>query len=115
MTNELSELDKALLAAANWNKAGHVFALLALGADIMAVDENGNTAANLLAMYNNGDAVVRLAEINPAVLMMWGDLTPAHWLAVYNNGDAVVRLAAINPEALLLKTPEGFTAGMILA
>lgn len=117
MGTKLSQLDRELLNAARKDNTARVFDLLNMGANILAVEKSGNTTATWLAFGNNGNAVIRLAKIDPAVLDQAdkNGLTATHWLATHKDGKTIINLSQMRPSVLEYADLSGFTATLYLA
>ena len=117
-SNEPNETNKQLLKAAKLGEADKVFQLLQRpNASPLADDNAGKTVSIWLSYFNNGRAVINLAQKWPEVLHEQDSFgrTSALWLAVHGNGDAVLALAEIDIRVLTHADNEGKTPLMMLA
>ena len=107
-----------LINAAKRGDTDEVFKLLnRTDASPLVVDSIGKSVSIYFAYFNNGGAVVRLAQQAPEVLHQQDSFgrTPVQWLAIHGNGNAVLALAEIESRVLTHADKEGKTPLMMLS
>ena len=118
MTDQNTASSNALFVRAAKNAdIANLFELLEQGLDVYATDEQGFTAAHLLAIQGQKDALLHMGGRFPNLLTTCDNqgITPAMYFALAGDGVGMVPLARLNPHALEQQDKYGATIAMILA